>query len=96
MPDVREVSVALTGEQIAAMSDAVKAGEYATTDDVVREAMELWKSHRTVLRPDANHLGRAWDAGKSSGPPTSLDFIQLREEARRRLADARNADFNAG
>ncbi|MFV3128677.1 ribbon-helix-helix domain-containing protein [Niveispirillum sp. KHB5.9] len=96
MPDIREVSVALTGEQIAAMSDAVKAGEYATTDEIIQEAMDLWQSHRELLRADAGHLGRAWDAGKASGPATPLDFDQLRQEARQRLKDARTAGTHAG
>jgi len=33
MSDIHKVSVALTGEQIAALKDAVEAGEYATTSE---------------------------------------------------------------
>jgi hypothetical protein len=34
MPDMQKVSVALTGEQVAALEAAVEAGEYATTDEI--------------------------------------------------------------
>jgi Arc/MetJ-type ribon-helix-helix transcriptional regulator len=36
--DGREVSVAFPEDQAVAMRDAVAAGEYATTSDIVREA----------------------------------------------------------
>lgn len=96
MPDVREVSVALTGEQLAAMSDAVKAGEYATTNEIVQEAVELWQSRRELQRADIQRLGHAWDAGKASGPATPLNFDSLRQEARQRLNDTRASGSYAG
>ncbi len=90
MPDVREVRVALTGEQIAAMTNAVKAGEYRTTDEIVQEAMELWQCQRALVGMDATALAQAWDTGKASGPATALDIGQLRQEARERLRVARS------
>jgi antitoxin ParD1/3/4 len=96
MPDIQEVSVTLTGEQIAAMSDAVQAGEYATTNEIIQEAMELWQSRRELQRSTIERLGHAWDAGKASGPATTLDFDSLRREARRRLNETRTAGPHAG
>ncbi len=39
MPDVQKISIALTAEQVAALKAAVDAGEYATTSEVVRDAI---------------------------------------------------------
>lgn len=96
MPDVREVRVALTGEQIAAMSDAVQSGEYTTTNEIIQEAMELWQSRRGSQRAAAEQLGRAWDDGKASGPAAALDFDNLRREARQRLNETRASGPHAG
>ena len=38
MPYMQKVSVALTGEQVA----AVETGEYATTSEIIREAIRDW------------------------------------------------------
>jgi Arc/MetJ-type ribon-helix-helix transcriptional regulator len=39
MPDIQKVSIALTAKQIAALKAAVETGEYATTSEIVREAL---------------------------------------------------------
>jgi antitoxin ParD1/3/4 len=96
MPDIREVSVALTGEQIAAMADAVQAGEYATTNEIIQEALELWQSQREWQHSATQRLGHAWDAGKASGTAVALDFDGLRREARQRLNQTRAAGPHAG
>lgn len=96
MPDIQEVSVALTGEQIAAMADAVQAGEYATNNEIIQEALELWQSQREWQHSATQRLGDAWDAGKASGTAVALDFDSLRREARQRLTDTRAAAPHAG
>jgi antitoxin ParD1/3/4 len=42
MPEIHKVSVALIGEQVTALKSAVAAGEYATTSEIVREAIRDW------------------------------------------------------
>jgi len=81
--DIQKVSVALTGGQLAALKAAVEAGEYATTSEIVREAVRDW-------------LRRLWDEGRASGPPEPLDFGELRREAKRRLAEAQKAQADGG
>jgi antitoxin ParD1/3/4 len=91
MPDIQKVSVALTGEQLATLKAAVESGEYATTSEIVREAIRDWQFKRELRREDVNRLRQLWDEGKASGPSAPLDFDELRREARRRLAKARKA-----
>ncbi len=88
MPEVQKVSVALTGEQIVAIKAAVETGEYATTSEIVREAIRDWQFKRALRQEDLNRLRQMWDQGKVSGAATPAGFDTARHEARRRLAVA--------
>jgi antitoxin ParD1/3/4 len=88
MPDVQKVSIALTGEQLAALKAAVKTGEYATSSEIVREAIRDWQFKRESRIHDLKRLRQLWDQGKQSGAATPLDFDHTRREARSRLAVA--------
>jgi antitoxin ParD1/3/4 len=88
MPDIQKVSVALTSEQVFSLKAAVDAGEYATTSEIVREAVRDWQFKREMRQEDIRRLREAWDQGKASGPATPLDFAGLRKEARKRLKRA--------
>jgi antitoxin ParD1/3/4 len=86
MANVEKVSVALTSEQVATLRAAVDAGEYATTSEIVREAVRDWQTKRKLQREDVKTLRRLWDEGKASGPARPLDFRELKREGRRLLA----------
>jgi antitoxin ParD1/3/4 len=88
MPDVQKVSIALTGEQIAAMKAAVDAGEYATTSEVVREAIRDWQFKRELRGEELARLRKLWADGVASGRAGKVDFAQVRTEGRRRLKGA--------
>jgi len=91
MANIEKVSVALTSEQMATLREAVDAGEYATTSEIVREAVRDWQLKRKLQREDIGTLRRLWDEGKASGPARPLDFRELRREGRRLLAKADRA-----
>jgi antitoxin ParD1/3/4 len=88
MPDVQKVSVALTGEQLGALRAAVETGEYATTSEIVREAIRDWQFKRELRQEDLKRLRQMWDQGKASGAAAPVDFDNARREARQRLAIA--------
>jgi len=88
MPDVQKVSVALTGEQVAALKAAVETGEYATTSEVVREALREWQSKRKWQGEELERLRAAWEKGKASGPAVPVDFDATLAKARQLLAKA--------
>jgi len=96
LPDIQKVSVALTGEQLAALKAAVESGEYATTSEIVREAIRDWQFKRELRQEDIRRLRQLWDEGKASGTPQPLDFDELRREARKRLAEIKKAQGNGG
>lgn len=85
MADIKTISVALTDEQIEALKAAVDSGAYATTSEVVREAIDDWQLKQELLPHEVELLRRLWDEGEASGPPVPLDFDELRKEARRLL-----------
>jgi antitoxin ParD1/3/4 len=86
MANIEKISVALTSEQVATLRAAVDAGEYATTSEIVREAVRDWQMKRKLQREDLRTLRRLWDEGKASGPAQPLDFREVRREGRRLLA----------
>lgn len=88
MAEIKKISIALTAEQIVAMKSAVDAGEYATTSEVIREALREWQRKRDLQAEELKRLRQAWMEGKASGAPTTLDSVSLREEARKRLKKA--------
>jgi antitoxin ParD1/3/4 len=87
MPDVQKVSIALTGEQLGALKAAVETGEYATTSEIVREAIRDWQFKRELRLEDLKRLRQFWDQGKT-GAATPVDFDDARREAKSQLATA--------
>lgn len=94
MPNIEKVSVALTGEQISAIRAAVDSGEYATTSEVIREAIRDWQAKRELRQEEMNRLRKLWDEGIASGDAGPLDMDDLRREACARLDAARNKTPN--
>jgi len=86
--NVEKLSVAVTTTQAAQMKAAVEAGEYATTSEIIREAVRDWQAKRELQRQEVSRLRELWDEGKSSGAPAPLDLAEVRKEGRRRLAEA--------
>ena len=86
MPEIQKVSVALTAEQIDSLKAAVNAGEYATTSEIVREAIRDWQLKRQLRQEDIEHLRRLWNEGKASGAARPIDFERLKRRGRARAA----------
>jgi antitoxin ParD1/3/4 len=53
MPSSETISITMTPEQLRAVRESVEAGEYASTSDVLRDAVRLWQRRR---RDDAERL----------------------------------------
>jgi antitoxin ParD1/3/4 len=88
MPDVQKISVALTVEQVGALKAAIETGEYATSSEVVREALREWQWKRQLRNEDLNRLRELWREGKASGVAAPLDMSQARNQARQKLKKA--------
>jgi antitoxin ParD1/3/4 len=73
--ETEKLSVVLTPELALLVRQAVEGGEYASTSEVIREALREWKRRRTERAQAVEQLGRLWDAGMESGPPVDADDV---------------------
>jgi antitoxin ParD1/3/4 len=89
MANVEKVSVSMTPQHADLLRDAVQSGAYASSSEVVREAMRDWSAKWLQKRGDIAKLQAMWAEGKASGTPTEVDFDQVLEEAREELASVR-------
>ncbi len=78
MTDIQKVSVALTAEQLAALKAAVDAGEYATTSEIVREAICDWQLKHEFRQEDIRRLRQLWDEGKASDTQRTIAVARAR------------------
>lgn len=72
-----KISISITDEHAALLQEAVGSGAYASSSEVVREALREWQARRVV--------GEIWDAGLASGrcdPGTTM--ADIKREARTR------------
>lgn len=90
MQKVEKMSIAVTPEMAGAVRAAVESGEYASTSEVVREALRLWKSHQAARAREVEALRLAWQEGIESGPATPLDFGEVKAKARAGLGRKRS------
>jgi antitoxin ParD1/3/4 len=88
MANVEKVSVALTPEMLAFVREAVESGEYASSSEVMRDALRVWKRRRALEKAEVEELRRLWDEGLESGPGRLADMAAIKAEARRRLVEA--------
>ena len=63
-----KISVSLTDEHAHLLQEAVKSGDYASSSEVIREALREWKTRRL--------LGQMWDEGVASGPACALPMMR--------------------
>lgn len=86
--NVEKISVALTPELAATVRQAVASGDYASTSEVIREALRDWQRQRAVDEALTSELRRLWQEGLASGPAEPLDMATIKREARARLEGA--------
>ena len=80
MPAVERMTITMPTELAEALRQTVAGGEYASTSEVVREALREWTRRRDVERQDLEALRAAIRAGLDSGPglPADQVFAELR------------------
>ena len=82
MSNVEKISVALTPEMAAMLKEAVRSGAYASSSEVMREALREWRERRDYRAKAGEHLGQLWDLGLDSGAavngPDAMAQIQAK------------------
>jgi antitoxin ParD1/3/4 len=86
MANVEKVSVSMTPQHADLLREAVRSGAYASSSEVVREALRDWSVKWLQKRDDIARLKDLWAEAKASGEAVEVDLDQLLEEARHELA----------
>ncbi len=87
MPNVEKLSVALTPEMAEMVRRAVQRGDYASSSEVIRDALREWKLRRTMEQVEIGELRLLWAEGLQSGPGKHASMKAIITEARRRAAE---------
>jgi antitoxin ParD1/3/4 len=89
MSKIERVTVALPAEALETARAAVESGEYASTGEVVRDAMRLWENHRALQAQEIARLRKAYAEGIASGSAGPLDMARIKRDARVRFEAAK-------
>ncbi len=82
MATVEKVSIALTHDMAALVRQVVENGEYASSSEVVRDALRDWKTKRALRARQIEDFRRLWQEGIESGPGRFESMEALLAEAR--------------
>jgi antitoxin ParD1/3/4 len=82
MSKVKKISVALTPEIGEMIKEAVGSGDYASSSELIREALREWRDRRAIQAQAREALGKLWDVGLDSGAPldgpTAMAILRAR------------------
>ena len=68
MSTIERLTITVPAEMAATVRNAVEAGDYASTSEVVREALRDWTRHHDTERRELETLREAIRVGLDSGP----------------------------
>ena len=92
MANVEKLSIALTPEMATMVREAVATGEYASSSEVVREALRDWKRKRALERKELEEIRALWNEGLVSGAGRLESIQDIKAEARRRFEKDNRAE----
>ena len=86
MPAVEKISIALPPEMVASIRKAVETGEYASSSEVVRDALQAWTLMRDLRQQSLGQLRTLWRQAledKTPGDPVDemLDRLEHKYHA---------------
>ena len=90
MSTVEKISIALPPEMVAVVRSAVDTGEYASSSEVVRDALRDWTQKRSLRQQGIEELRQVWQqAIKDKAPGVPVDDVLNRLERKyQAMADA--------
>ncbi len=87
MATVEKLSIALTPEMANEVRMVVKSGEYASSSEVIREALRDWHRKRLLQYQEIEELRELWREGVESGRGQYGSMEEIKQAARKRLAE---------
>lgn len=82
MSTVEKISIALPPDMVLLLKAAVESGEYASSSEVIREALRAWKLKRKVETLELDELRRLVQEGAESGPSIDAELVFSRLRAK--------------
>jgi antitoxin ParD1/3/4 len=89
MGDIERMTITLTAEMARAIKHAVKVGDYASSSEVVREALRDWQYKRRLREGELEQLRADVEAGLEdlkAGRVGDFDADRIVKKGTRRLA----------
>ena len=89
MAEIERMTITLPADMAAVVKSAVKGGDYASTREVVREALRDWKTKRALQLQELTALKADIDKGLADladGRVKDFDTGQIIERGRKLLA----------
>jgi antitoxin ParD1/3/4 len=89
MADIERLTIILPSDMAAVVKGAVKGGDYASTSEVVREALRDWKMKRALQLQELTALKADIDKGfadLAAGRVKNFDAARVIERGRKLLA----------
>ncbi|MGO4209374.1 type II toxin-antitoxin system ParD family antitoxin [Terriglobus sp. 2YAB30_2] len=91
MASIEKISIALPPEMVSQVRQAVDSGEYASSSEVIRDALRDWTYKRQLQQNGVTELRQLWQqarADKSPGldPDEVFDELEAKYQA---IANAR-------
>jgi antitoxin ParD1/3/4 len=90
MADIERLTITLPADMAAAVRGAVDGGDYASTSEVVREALRDWKLKRALRLQELEALKAEIDKGLAdvaAGRVKKFDAARIIQRGRKLLAD---------
>jgi antitoxin ParD1/3/4 len=82
-PTVEKISIALPPEMAAIVRQAVEAGDYSSSSEVIREALRDWNRKRLLRQQGVDELRQLWQEAMSDPrPAVPADEVLERLERR--------------
>ncbi len=90
---VEKISIALPPEMVAQVRQAVETGEYASSSEVVRDALRDWTYKRHLQQQGIAELRQLWQEARNNDAPgvPAEDVLDRLERKYQAIADATGA-----
>lgn len=90
MASIEKISIALPKEMVTSLREAVESGEYASSSEVVREALRDWSLKRSLREHGLEELRRVWKQAMEDRSP-ALSPEEVFDRLERKYQDLANS-----
>jgi antitoxin ParD1/3/4 len=86
MSNVEKISISLPKEMVASMKEVVASGTYASTSEIMRDALRVWQEKQLRIQEQMAKLRQMLHDSLESGPPVPFNPGETKRRGRERLA----------